>query len=486
MTTKHSTIQERRSRIPFASLPLTFRHAVQITRDLGVRYLWIDSLCIIQDSVEDWEVESSRMGAIYMHSYVTLAADSSRSSDAGLFNTQSVLQDEGPLGEHIRLDVSTGDTGGKRSSCDLYISSELEVPKNVGALGPVTSAEETTEDKDDPDESLVKRGWTLQEAVLPSRVLHFTSKQLIWECSQTGYEAEDMFSLNLRYMRPSFTEMKAKLMPQLGKGKGDDAYDPARGLRASEVKILRAWYCDLIEFRYSGRRLTYGIDKLPAIAGLADLASQTLDSEYIAGMWKKGMEWALTWRVCQAEAFTEEKKRQPYRSPSFSWACSNSLFMWPYPLETFQRTAQVEDTHVEPRCSSNPFGCLQEGCRIRITGWVSRQAVKPHGNHRNVLQVCIGDKVLGKIYMDRVPDDAEPCSVVCIELGLGMEAGAEMGFPDVKPRRKDLLFLVLVPIQGEQECYTRFGQGEFFGWDERYEGYTKYMGSREWRTITIY
>ncbi|KAB2574045.1 hypothetical protein DBV05_g7326 [Lasiodiplodia theobromae] len=240
MTTKHSTLQERRNRIPFASLPLTFRHAVQVTRDLGVRYLWIDSLCIIQDSVEDWEVESGRMGAIYMHSYVTLAGDSSRSSDAGLFNTQSVLQDEEPLGEHIRLDVSTGDTGGKRASCDLYISSELEMPKNLGVLGPVTSADDTNEDKDDPDESLVKRGWTLQEAVLPSRVLHFTSKQLIWECSQTGYEAEDMFSLNLRYMRPSFTEMKANLMPQLGKGEGDDVYDPARGLRASEVKILRA------------------------------------------------------------------------------------------------------------------------------------------------------------------------------------------------------------------------------------------------------
>ncbi|KAF9633742.1 Heterokaryon incompatibility [Lasiodiplodia theobromae] len=432
------------------------------------------------------------MGAIYMNSYVTLAADSSRSSDAGLFNMQSVLQDEAPLGKHLRLDVSTGDTGSKKGSrCNLYISSEFDVPKNIDPLGPVTITHDNDEDEDDPDESLVKRGWTLQEAVLPPRVLHFTSKQLIWECSQTGYEAEDTFSLNLRFLRPSFTEMKAKLMPQLENGEENDFFDPVRGLHASEINILKAWYWDLIEFRYSGRRLTYGIDKLPAIAGLADLASQTLDCEYIAGMWKKGIEWALTWRTLKAEAFTAEKKRHPYRSPSFSWACSNSLFTWSHALETFQRTAKVEDTHVELRCSRSPFGCLREGCRIRIAGWVSQQAVASHYDRRNALHFRIGGKRTGKIHMDRVPDDtetggqAEPCSVVCIELGFGTGPNLETGFVETQPIPKELCLLVLTPIKGESECYTRFGYGEL-SWNEKSEDCIEYMGSREWRTITVY
>lgn len=65
LLTKEATLKTRMKSIPISSMPANFHDATIITRRLGYRYLWIDSLCIIQDSKSDWETESSNMGNIY-------------------------------------------------------------------------------------------------------------------------------------------------------------------------------------------------------------------------------------------------------------------------------------------------------------------------------------------------------------------------------------------------------------------------------------
>lgn len=77
LTTTKDTIEQRRRNIPFSELPRTFQDAVQITRALGLRYLWIDSLCIIQDDKDDWQFESAKMAEIYLGSCLTIAATAS-------------------------------------------------------------------------------------------------------------------------------------------------------------------------------------------------------------------------------------------------------------------------------------------------------------------------------------------------------------------------------------------------------------------------
>ena len=87
MFTTRSNIDRFRRDIPLESFPLTFRHAIEVTRSLGVRYLWIDSLCIVQDDVGDWEEEAGRMGYIYDNSYATIFAERAAHCHAGLFQT---------------------------------------------------------------------------------------------------------------------------------------------------------------------------------------------------------------------------------------------------------------------------------------------------------------------------------------------------------------------------------------------------------------
>lgn len=71
--------------IPWELLPTTFRDAIQVTKGLGIRYLWIDSLCIIQDDDVDWKEESSKMASIYQNSFLTICATAAPDDEAGLW-----------------------------------------------------------------------------------------------------------------------------------------------------------------------------------------------------------------------------------------------------------------------------------------------------------------------------------------------------------------------------------------------------------------
>ena len=78
--------------IPWESLPSTFKDAVNVTRRLGYAYLWIDSLCILQDTPQDWEEESAIMGDIYRGSVCTVAALDATSSREGFLGLRNPLK----------------------------------------------------------------------------------------------------------------------------------------------------------------------------------------------------------------------------------------------------------------------------------------------------------------------------------------------------------------------------------------------------------
>lgn len=63
-----------KSCVPWAKLPNTFQDAIAVTRMLGLRYIWIDSLCIIQNDAQDWEREAAKMALIFESAYLTIAA----------------------------------------------------------------------------------------------------------------------------------------------------------------------------------------------------------------------------------------------------------------------------------------------------------------------------------------------------------------------------------------------------------------------------
>jgi hypothetical protein len=155
--TTQDNIGQRLEGFSLSELPKTFQDAVKVTRELGVLYLWIDSLCIIQygDNGEDWKRESSQMESVFSHAYCTIAATAAVHSNAGF------------LRRAVNLGyVYVQDASGKQ----FYISADIDdFDNDVGKA------------------QLNTRAWVLQEGVLARRTIHFSANQTYWECGEGVY-----------------------------------------------------------------------------------------------------------------------------------------------------------------------------------------------------------------------------------------------------------------------------------------------------------
>lgn len=351
--------------IPLEPLSKSIQDAIQITRYLGIRYLWIDALCIIQDYPTDWEIESATMGNVYKFSYCTISASSAMSEGEGCFVTRGSLQAhittskaQAPITtESGRLTIdfwrsgqdaipprcalpydggspSEPDFKRRRLSKDSYISGgqrgktairsrkrkELTTSDESGQIidnaisgiekQPPSSLSLTirTFQEDlwaaEVDMSpLSRRAWTLQERLLSPRILHFGKRQVFWECK-------------IDKACETWPEPKPKIVPTsqtTSRSRSEDFI--SQELYGITVDPLHEHWDEIVE-AYTDANLTKAEDKLVAISGLAkEIFNDTKDA-YYAGHWRKDFIRGLFWYV-------QHPKRTgitAYRAPSWSWA----------------------------------------------------------------------------------------------------------------------------------------------------------------------
>ncbi|KAG7284603.1 hypothetical protein NEMBOFW57_009208 [Staphylotrichum longicolle] len=284
-----------KTQINFEDLPRTFQDAVTITRELGYRYLWIDSLCIIQDSKGDWTTESAIMGHIYRASALNISAGGAADSSAGCFATRNPLKH--------RACILTGDA-----------ASGLCIPRRC-----------PSEWRDHDGSSTISRGWVFQERMLAPRTLHYSRRTISWECIRRdategwpdGADTWDWKS-NGGYSRPK--EIFQALC---------DFRPPAKTAATSPLTnkdvlgFLRAW--DELVATYSGKALTQRGDKLVALHGIMSMIAQSTGLRHGAGLWLDYLAVGLMWRTWRAAPTRPESlDKSQYRAPSWSWACVDS------------------------------------------------------------------------------------------------------------------------------------------------------------------
>ncbi|KAI3555000.1 hypothetical protein CABS01_11592 [Colletotrichum abscissum] len=155
-TTKE-TIKDHQRNIPWHQLNATFQDAITVCRRLDVSYLWIDSLCILRDSIADWTEQAAQMANIYANAYLTIAATNSSDASGGCFRQTN---------DKYMSKLSPGYK-------DTYVRHELPD-------FPLMSREYQI--RESPDWPLLSRGWAYQEMPLSRRVLHFCAQEVVWVC----------------------------------------------------------------------------------------------------------------------------------------------------------------------------------------------------------------------------------------------------------------------------------------------------------------
>lgn len=283
----------------FLSMPQTLQDAVTVTRQLDVRYLWIDSFCIIQDSKIDWEQEAAMMGKVYQHAVIVLAATSATSSQDGFLNRVS----------EPTVTIPFRSTANSLAKGNLY----LTLTEHDSILGNDTYDRYVWN----------SRGWTFQEKWLSTRMVHFCKTRLIFECGE-GSKTEDNLLVANKPFKPFSEKDDLNWGPQL----------LSRSTTSQNLAFLyKSWYIAVQE--YSNRDLTYESDKLSAISGLAseianELAALTPErDEYLAGLWRNDVAQGLLWRGLPGGGPNESTRTATYQAPSWSWAALKCEVQWP-------------------------------------------------------------------------------------------------------------------------------------------------------------
>lgn len=433
-----------RSGIPTSDLPKSFQDALWLTCQLQIPYLWIDSLCILQDDPNDWIHESSRMSEVYGNASLTIAACRAKDSSQGFLGPRTVY-------EKITLPFHVNGISSEVFAC----ASPL---KYVGEPSRIIDLE---------DEPLSGRAWTLQERYLSPRILHFTHSQTYFEYGPC-FLAEDGCTVRPPPSNPDVA-ISQYMIPK------------------ATPQCWRAWR--KIVTRYSRRDLTFEGDKLPALGGLAArFAAESIGEDgssdpsdcYLAGLWRDDLIRGLCWR----SEFPDLSTAGISQAPTWSWASTrSSIYYGTDWFDEVEDLAVVRDARVELETPGNLFGRVTGG---RILIGVTRLRV-----HRRpgspLLWCCEDDKIFrigtcwdGRKYL--APEPGRPAisadgetEIFAVPLGWIMNNLASSDSPDVLVG-PFFIFLVLDEDSlnlGQVSTFRRVGSGSAIAFHDPREGLDK-------------
>jgi hypothetical protein len=272
--TMKSNLKDRMLSIDASELSKTVQEAITITQRLGFQYLWVDAICIIQDSDEDKSQEIQQMCDIYRNAHVAIVAATASDSNQGFLQSRPLPSPS--------VEVPFWSTDNRLSSVSMR-------PEGWYS---------------DDSEPVNTRGWTLQERLLSPRLVIFASHTIQLQCQHSIINMGD--SLNIPSGLGSW-RLPSPLVSTTPKA----SIEPV----TSEAAI-REW--KNVIMLYSERKLSSDNDKLVAVAALAQSFHSIIQLPYLAGLWSgPTLLPMLLWESCYYTGIPTYKE---YIAPSWSWA----------------------------------------------------------------------------------------------------------------------------------------------------------------------
>lgn len=359
--------EAHKNAIKFSSMPKTIQDAVTICRRLGLRYLWVDALCIIQHDEAEWIRECGKMCQVYSSAALTISATHADGCSTGIFAQQEYGSRTKYIGNladgrkvFVRPNIAT-----THSERDPGLLSRMPSSYD-GSYGSIRR------------EPLACRAWCMQESVLSRRVLHYTMDELVWECNthhwcECGFASgpvDLMENPNVLLRRPNMMEATT----------------------VSPTTFFWRFMWSTWVHIFTRRDITNTGDKLPAMSGLAAKFSGFLyhclgyRPAYLAGLWEgdmlpRGLCWylstgALDWKPSLQNDFDTKYRPQrprPLRAPTWSFMSLDAPII-PHTTFGFEPAVQILEATAEPQDgAADPFGNVKvDSGRIVLRGRIIR------------------------------------------------------------------------------------------------------------------
>ncbi|EIW52261.1 HET-domain-containing protein [Trametes versicolor FP-101664 SS1] len=386
-------------------LPQTIRDAIYVAHTLGFRYLWVDSLCIIQDSDEDKLHEIGRMHLIYRHAYLTIIAASAERASDGFLQDRPTPRCIGTLPficpPHRPIPGDESSRGKQHMAVGEVHLFDAWSYQGSQAL----------------EEPVDRRAWCLQELLMSTRALIFESRTLWFRCPKTYQNVNN--SLEGKYDEVRLPDIALRPEPPL--------------IRSGSIgNHYTSWM--LLVWEYSNRTIGKASDKLVACGALAEAFHRILGCDYLAGSWRDTLLQDLLWHTLPHSGKSgyhfNTNRPLEYRAPSWSWAavdgCICHITIRSYDHSDVVRT-QVMRCHVTLKDPELPFGEVTGGslvlraklipCKVRRTDtweWGAEILLPPllcgrrsGGLHQVDEDVTIAEDEncrLAFCYVDHLPD----------------------------------------------------------------------------------
>lgn len=432
MTTTANQNKYRHS-IPWEELPSTISDAIKLCHKLRFEYIWVDSLCIVQDDQQDWLREASDMARIYSRSALTLAIH--LCDDASESFLQKRLLDteqwsDGPFG-CARIAFNDSNTGDKHNMY-FWQDESFKGSRFIDLCwGSITDFR-----RNGTSGAWLSRAWTFQEWFLSPRVLHIHA-MTVWDCFESrGNELEDRFLAR---------EGIPRALPYIGDS---------------------TW--DLIVGDFSSRHLTMEKDRLPALAGLADRFHSETGYAYLAGLWLETLPKSLIWTRC----FPDIPMRRPltYRAPTWSWAAFEGEVHFPCDSIDEASSSNIFGHH----CQYNPpesFATVTDGwldieaSMNVVRGWAMHDKDSWLSNIRLFTHDQLGDIQNPQYWIatldegQSVKEEIRRCEIYLLEVLTLTPREYKNAL-----RRYGLVLKTSGPNQTEQDCFKRLGIAHMDSW----------------------
>jgi Heterokaryon incompatibility protein (HET) len=319
-----------------ARLSQSIKDAIKVVRAVGLRYLWVDALCIVQDSDADKIHEIAGMDKVYQDALFTISAESASTAQEGFLSPR-----KRSLTSH---QVPFRCPGGNFGSMYLYL-----MPSRLSLKEPLET-----------------RAWTFQEKILSSRLVMFNSETLKWSCSTRQYHLGD----SLCWLEEGYGGMFGATQ------RFQEMLSPVNISHGLELRNpwLDKWHS--LVHQYSVRYHTDHKDRLIALSGLARMLVSSRRCTYLAGLWRDDLLEQLGWRLLPSQW----RPGPAYRAPSWSWASVDGEvdyidFVTRMGENPVRPVCTIIECEVIPANKDAPFGTACDG-------WLVLDAPIRRGHYR--------------------------------------------------------------------------------------------------------